>query len=123
LEELDFGTLPVLQVVASKMTSELSTMLKKRNSINFTHLHLRDGSNDVITGRLAMHIAHDGHNLVDGDIICLNSFTPLTYTPSGHDNPQRCPAIVIHTYAKLSYLSLPPKLNEPVRCADRSMSK
>jgi len=51
-EELDFGTLPVLQVVASKMTSELSTMLKKRNSIHFTHLRLRDGSNDLITERL-----------------------------------------------------------------------
>ena len=90
-EELDFETLPVLQVVSSKMTSEQSTMLKKRNSVHFTHLCLRDGSNDVIMGRLVMYVAHDGHNLVDGDIICLNSFTPLTYTPSGRDNPQRCP--------------------------------
>ena len=98
-EELDFKTLPVLKVVSSKITSELSTILKKRNSIRFTHLRIRDGSNNVITGRLSMHIARKGHKFIDGDIIRFNSYTPLTYTPSGRDNQQRCPAIIIHTYA------------------------
>jgi hypothetical protein len=120
--ELNFEELPVLQVVSSKMNTELSTTLKKKTSIHFTHLRLRDGSNDVITGRLSMHISHEGNKLSDGDIIRLNRFTPITYTPSGHDNPQRSPAIIIHTYAKVGYASVPHILNEPLRCPDRSMS-
>ena len=123
-KELDFDVPPVLQVVASKMKLEVSAMLKKKFSIHFTHLRLRDGSDDIITRRLSMHmhIAHDGNKLNDGDIIRLNSYTPLPYTPSGPNNQQRSPAIVIHTYAKVGYASIPSKLNKPLHCDDRSIS-
>jgi len=77
--ELDFEISPVLQVVASKMSLEASSVIKKKNSIHFTHLRLRDGSNDVITEQLSMHIAHKGNKINNGDIIRLNSYTPLTY--------------------------------------------
>jgi len=120
--ELDFEIPPILQVVGSKMSLEASSVLKKKNSIHFTHLRLCDGSNDIITARLAMHISHEGNKLDNGDIIRLNSYTPLTYTPSGHDNPQRSPAIVIHTYAKVGYTPIPSKLNKPLHCIDRSIS-
>ena len=98
-------------------------VLNKKNIIHFTHLRLQDGINDVITARLSMHVAHDGYKLGGGDIIQLSSFTPLTFTTSGCDNPQRSPAIVIHTYAKIGYSALPPKLNPPLRCIDASMSE
>jgi len=121
--ELDFEIPPVLQVVASKMSLEASSVMKKKNSIHFTHLRLRDGNNNIITARLSMHIAHEGNKLDNGNIIILNSYTPLTYTPSGHDNPQQSPAIiVIHTYAKVGYASIPSKLNKPLHCIDRSIS-
>jgi len=113
-KELDFEVPLVLQVVASKMTLEVSAVIKKKNSIHFTHLRLRDGSNNIITGRLSMYIAHEGNKLDNGDIIRLNSYTPLTYTPSGHDNPKQSPAIVIYTYAKVGYSSIPSKLNKPL---------
>jgi len=120
--ELDFEIPQVLQVVASKMLLETSSVIKKKNSIHFTHLRLRDGSNDIITARLSMHIAHEGNKLDNGDSIRLNSYTPLTYMPSGLDNPQRSPAIVIHTYGKVGYASIPSKLNKPLHCIDRSIS-
>ena len=97
-------------------------MLKNKNSIHFTHLRLHDGSNDIITGQFSMHIAHDGNKLNGSDIIRLNSYTPLTYTPSGPDNQQRSPAIVIHTYPKVGYASIPSKLNKPLHYDDRSIS-
>ena len=106
-KELQPDLLPILQMVSSKMSSESSSMLKKKNSIHFTHLRLRDSSNDVITGRLSMHVAHAGNPLDSGYIIRLNSFTPLTFTTFGRGNPQRSPAIAIHTYAKIGYSSLP----------------
>jgi len=98
-------------------------MMNKKSSIHFTHVRLRDGSNDVITARLPMHVAHNEYQLGGGDIIQLSSFTPLTFTTSGRDSPQRSPAIVIHTYTKIGYLALPPKLNPPLRCIDDSMSE
>ena len=73
--ELDFEIPPVLQVVASKMSLEASSVMKKKNSIHVTHLRLRDRSNDVITARLSMHIAHEGNKLDNGNIIRLNSYT------------------------------------------------
>jgi len=61
-KELQPDLMLILQLVSSKMASESSSMLKKNNSIQFTHLRLRDCSNDVITGRLSMHVAHEGIN-------------------------------------------------------------
>ena len=98
-------------------------MKNKKNNIHFTHLRLRDRSNDVITARLSMNVAHDGYKLGGGDIIRLSNFTPLTFTPSGCDNPQRSPALVVHSYVKIGYSALPPKLNPPLRCIDASMSE
>jgi len=70
-----------------------------------------------------MHIAHKGNRLDCGHIIiCLNIYTPMTYTTSGQDNPQRSPAIVIHTYSKIGYSSISHQLNPPVRCIDVSMT-
>ena len=122
-KDLPSDLLPIMQVVSSKMTTETSSMKQKRNNIHFTHLRLRDGSNDVIIARLSMNVAHDGSKLGGGDIIRLSNFTPLTFTPSGRDNPQRSPALVIHTYAKIGYSSLPIKLNPPLQCVDASMSE
>ena len=117
-KELSSDMAPILQVVTSKMTAEASARLKKKNNIHFTHLRLRDGSNDVITARLSMHIAHDGNKLDSGDIIRLNVYTPMTYTTSRTDNPQCSPAIVVHTYSKIGFSSIPHQLNPPIRCAD-----
>jgi len=69
-----------------------------------------------------MHIAHEGNTLDCGDIIRLSRFPPLTITSSGRDNPQQSLAIVIHTYSKIGYSSIPPKLKPPARCIDVSMS-
>ena len=102
-KELDNFVSPTLQVIKSKMDWEESTKSKKVNSLHFTHLRLCDGSKDVMMGRLSMQLAHSGNYLNTGDIIQLNSFTPLTYTPSGQDKPQRSPAVVIHTCSKVGY--------------------
>ena len=98
-------------------------MMNEKSSIHVTHLRLRDGSNDVLTARLSMHVARDGYKLGGRDIIQLSSFTLLPLTTSGRDNPQRSPALVIHTYANIGYSSLPPKPNHPLQCIDASMSE
>ena len=96
-KELDDSELPILQVVSSKMDFEESSRSNNDCSIHFTHLRLCNSSKDGMMGRLFMHLAHDGAKLDKGDIIPLNSFTSLTYTPSGQEKPHRSPAEVIHT--------------------------
>ena len=39
-KELDFDIPPVLQVVASEMKLQVSALIKKKNSIHFTHICL-----------------------------------------------------------------------------------
>ena len=58
---LDFDEYPVLQIVAKpKRHFEETTNSGKTSNTHFTHLRLCDGSNDVITGRLSMHLSHEG---------------------------------------------------------------
>ena len=65
-KELDDSELPILQVVSSKMDFEESSRSNKDCYIHFTHLRLCDGSKDVMTGRLSMHLVHDGTKLDKG---------------------------------------------------------
>lgn len=118
--DLEYAESPTLQVVEAFMDYEetSNSSNKKTNSIHFTHLRLCDGSRDVMKGHLSMHLAHDGKKLDPGDIIQLNSFTPLTYSPSGQDSTHRSPAVLIHTYSKVGYASLPKKLNPPRHCME-----
>ena len=115
---LEESLLPTLQVLSSNMDFETSLRGGDVNSLHFTHLSLRDGSNDVMTGRLSMHLAHRGDNLAEADIIQLNSFTPITYMPSGPGKPQRSPAVVVHTFSKVGYDIIPNALNDPIHCID-----
>ena len=111
---------PVMQVVAlPSMNLEESSRSNKSSHIHFTHLRIRDGSNNVMLGRLSMHLAHDGNKLGEGDIIRLISFTPLRFTPRVQDgSPHRLPAVVIHTYTKIDYAPVPKRLNPPLHCGD-----
>ena len=122
-KELSSDLVPILQVITSKMTAESSSRLKKKNSTHFTYLRLRDGSNDVIMGRLSMHIAHEGNKLDCGDSICFNIYTSITYTTSGQYNSQQSPAIVIHTYSKIGYSFIPNQLHLPVHYIGVSMTE
>ena len=111
---------PILQVAADPvMKFEESKHNNKSNHTHITHLRLCDGNKDVMIGRLSMHIAHDGKKLGAGDIIQLESFTPLTYTPSRTSNnpqPHKSPAVVIHTYSIIGYKAVPIQLNDPLPC-------
>ena len=117
--DLDFEQYPILQVIA-KPNFHLEKNAHRSNSshTHFTHLRLRDGSNDVMTGRLSMHLAHDGKRLKAGDIIQLHVFTPLTFKDSGEDKPYRSPAVVVHTYSKVGYAVVPRELKSPKHCAE-----
>jgi hypothetical protein len=113
---------PVLQVVAPpKREFEGSARKNKESCIHFTKLRVCDGSKDVILVRLSMHLASDGKKLVEGDIIQLNLFTPLTYAVSGGgDSPYRSPAVVVHTYTKVGYAAIPNDLHAPRHCVTMS---
>jgi len=106
---------PVLQVVASPtMEFEESST---ESHVHVTSLRLCDGSKDQVLGRLSMHLAHDGRRLGAGEIIRLNSFTPIRYTPSKEEgSPHRSPAVVIHTYTRLGYSPVPRDLKDPIHC-------
>ena len=106
---------PILQVVSSSMEFEHSKNGNKSSSIHFTHLRLCDGSGDVMNGRLSMHLAHEGDKLVEGDIIQLRQFTPMTY-PTDKESHQRSPCVVIHTYTRKGCALLPDPLNQPIHC-------
>ncbi|KAL7535734.1 hypothetical protein ACHAWF_015063 [Thalassiosira exigua] len=112
---------PILHVVAEpKMSYEESRNKKSINAVHFTHLRLRDGSNDVIVGRLSMSLAHDGKRLSAGDIIELTMATPLTFRSSGLKKPQRSPIVVIHNFQRVGYVAVPSNadLKSPRHCAD-----
>ena len=117
-KDLGFADSPVLQVVSRpKMEFEGNSNANHSNKLHFTNLRLRDGNDDIMIGRLSMHLAHDGNRLDDGDIIELNLFTPCTYPPSGKDKPQRSPMVVIHRYSIVGTAALPLKrLNDPINC-------
>jgi len=106
---------PVLQIVSIKMDFEQSTKDKKSNSVHFTHARVCDGSQDVMVARFAMNLAHDGNRLDEGDVIRLSTFTPLQYR-SGNSESQKSPAVIVHSFSKIGYASLPPKLNNPIHC-------
>ena len=72
----------------------------------------------MMKGRLSMQLAHDRNKLDPGDIIQLNSFTLLTYSSSGQDSSHCSPAVLIHTYPKVGYASLPKKLNILSHCME-----
>ena len=116
-QELDEEN-PVLQVVSAKPKShfETTTSGKKTGTTHFTHLRLRDGTNDVMTGRLSMHLAHDGRNLTFGDVIELGMFTPMTFKDSGEGKPYRSPGVIIHSFSKVRNSTVPRKLNTPIHC-------
>ena len=117
-KDLDYADRPILHVAAPPiMDFEQSNSAKGLNSVHFTHLRLRDGSDDVMTGRLSMHLAHEGIRLDEGDIIQLELFTPCTYPMSGEDKPQRSPMVLIHRYSRLGTAALPAKkLPDPMHC-------
>jgi len=116
---LGFAEYPILQVVSVKMYEEGSSNTKDSAKVHLTHLRLCDGSKDVMTGRLPMHLSHGASVvLLEGDIIELQRFTPLTYRDSGSDKPQRSPAVLIHTFSKMGYNALPKKLNDPIHCIE-----
>lgn len=118
-KDVDVALSPILQVVSATMKYESSTEGKKSNSIHFTHLRLCDGSNDVMVGRLSMHISHEGNKLRPGDIIQLDVFTPLRFTPSGeNDGDHRLPAVVIHNYSRIGYAAPRNELNNPIHCVN-----
>ncbi len=106
---------PVLQIVSVKMDFEQSTRDKKSNSVHFTHARICDGSQDVMVGRFAMNLAYDGNRLDEGDIIQLSTFTPLQYK-IGNTQLQRSPAVMVHSFSKIGYASLPQQLNNPIHC-------
>jgi hypothetical protein len=81
-QSLDINLKPIFQVISIKMDFEESSKSNKKNSIHFTHIRIIDGSGDVMIGRCAMNIAHEGVRLHMGDIIQLHLFTPTTYSPS-----------------------------------------
>lgn len=119
LGDLDLEEYPILQVAARPTRNfEENGRQGKTAYTHFTHLLLRDGSNDVITGRLNMNLSHEGKQLSVGDIIRPELFTPITYQVSGVDKPFRSPAIVIHTYSKVGYATIPEQLNDPLHCAE-----
>ena len=95
------------------------------NSLHFTHLRLCDGrkDKDVMMGHLSIQLTHSGNHLNTGDIIQVNSFTPLTYTPSGQDKPYRSPAVVIENFSKVGYCAIPELLNIPRHCIDMKTTK
>ena len=109
---------PVLQLTALPvMEFEGNTNGSNSNKTHFTHLRLRDGSDDQMIGRLSVHLAHEGNRLREGDIIRLQLFTPCTYPTSGEDNPQRSPMVVIHQYSVVGTAALPERLPAPMHCA------
>lgn len=85
------------------------------HSVHFTHACVCDGSQDVMVGRFAMNLAHDGNRLDEGDIIQLSTFTPLQYK-IGNTQLQRSPAVIVHSFSKIGYASLPQQLNNPIHC-------
>ena len=119
-KEVDVGLSPILQVVSATMAHENNAEGKKTNSIHMTHSRLRDGSNDVMVGRLTMNITHDGNKLNPGDIIELIRFTPLCYSPEGKGIGPRMPAVVIHSFTRIGYSALPKELNDPMHCINVS---
>ena len=48
--------------------------------MQFTHFSLRDGDNNTMLGRVALHITHEARKPKFGDMIKLHLFTELTYT-------------------------------------------
>ncbi|KAL3777231.1 hypothetical protein HJC23_007131 [Cyclotella cryptica] len=106
---------PVLQIVSIKMDFEQSTRDKKSNSVHFSHARICDGSQDVMVGRFAMNIAHDGNRLDEGDIVQLSTFTPPQYR-IGNSQSQRSPVVIVHLFSKIGYASLPLKLNNQIHC-------
>ena len=112
---------PILQVVEDPcMAFENTTHRSNNNSMQFTHLRVRDGSNNVMMSRLSMHLAHEGNKLNRGDIIWLTLFTPLTYRCSGRDKPHRSPSVVVQSYEIVGYSVVPDNLNSPLHCVDLS---
>jgi len=69
-----------------------------------------------------MHLAQEGNRLREGDIIHLNLFTPLTYSPSGKAYCLRMPSVLIHTHSLAGYLPLPKNadLHNPMQCEEVS---
>ena len=97
----------------SSRTSNATT-----NLIHFTHIRLADGSNNQVLGRLNMQLAHDGKRLQPGDVIMLTKYSPMLYSPSGEENPQRSPAIIIHQFTRVGYTSISDDLKRPIHCPD-----
>lgn len=89
--------------------------MTKSDSIHFTHAHVCDSSQDVMVSRLVMNLAHDGNRLDESDIIQLSKFTPLQ-SQSGNSESQMYTAVIVHSFSKIGYASLPPKLNNPIHC-------
>ena len=112
---------PNFQVVSSQKKFEvtLAHQIAGKNSIHFTHLHLLDGSGDVMVGRCNTNLAHDGAKLRAGEMVQLHLFTPLTYVmSSGADqgNLPRAPMVVIHTFSRIGYSPLPQNVSNPITC-------
>ena len=107
-QDLESFKRPMLQVVGDpNMKFEVSSSSGRTNSSHFTHICVRDGTKDVMTGCLSVHLVHGGNSLDVGGIIELDRFTHLTYRLSGRDLPHRSPVVVIHTYCKLGYAAVP----------------
>ena len=114
-EDVSSIDLPILQLTEPpKMAFEGNSNGEKTNRSHFTRFWLCDGSGNQMLGRAAMHLAHDGNRLREGDIIRLELFTPCTCLLRA----ERSPVVLVHRYTVVGAASLPRDLHDPIVCAD-----
>ena len=87
----------------------------KKQKVKVTHLTLVDGDNNTIHARLATHLADIGRQLIEGDIIKLGLFTPLTYHVN--DSSPLMPALFIVQYTQIGHASVPLDTNSMLCCS------
>jgi len=101
---------PILSVLSRKTgfhdhLHHESMIQNQKQKVKLTHLTLLDGDNNQIHARLATHLADIGRQLVEGDIIKLELFTPLTYHVK-EDSPLM-PALFILQYSRVGHAPVP----------------
>ena len=98
---------PVLFVLSWKtgFHDHVSHREYQKQKVKLTHLTLVDGDNNRIHARLATHLADVGRQLIEGDIIKLGLFTPLTYHVN--EGSPLMPALFILQYTQVGHAPVP----------------
>ena len=112
---------PILAVVCRRTGFQETTTLNQTKPsqaqrVKLTQLTLMDGDNNQIHARLATHLTDTGRNLGEGDIICLDMFSSLTYHVN--DVSQLFPALFVQRFHTIGHHPLPAQesINDILQC-------